>query len=67
MLVHFPQDADSPIWILERLIHHVTAPQAPGSSIASTTKNEGASSTSVYPTGMESVAEPETTGIRESR
>ena len=27
----FPQDADSPIWIPDRLIHHVTVPQRPGS------------------------------------
>ena len=35
----FPQDADSPIWIPDRLIH-VTVPQALGSSIASTAKKE---------------------------
>ena len=34
MFIFFPQDADSPIWILNRLIRHVTVPQAPGSSAA---------------------------------
>ena len=34
----FPQDADSPIWILDRLIHLVTVPQALGSSTATTTE-----------------------------
>ena len=31
MLVFFPQDTDSSIWIPDRLIHHITVPQAPGS------------------------------------
>ena len=39
----FPQDA---IWIPDRLIRHVTAPQASGPSTATTTKKEGTSSTS---------------------
>ena len=34
----FLQDADLPIWIPDRLIRHVTVPQAPGSSTAATTK-----------------------------
>lgn len=45
----FPQDADSPIWIPDRLIHRVSVPQAPGSPIASTTKKEGNASTSTLP------------------
>ena len=40
MLVIFPQDTDSPIWIQDRLIRHVAVPQAPGSSTAATTKNK---------------------------
>ena len=36
----FLQDADLPIWILYRLIRHVTVPQAPGSSTATTTKKK---------------------------
>lgn len=46
----FPQDADSPIWVLDRLIHHVTASQTPGSSTAATTEKERASSTSTTST-----------------
>ena len=34
MFIFFPQDADSPIGILNRLIRHVAVPQAPGSSAA---------------------------------
>ena len=36
----FPQDADSPIWVPERLIHHVAVPQVPDSSTATNTKNK---------------------------
>ena len=36
----FLQDADLPIWIPDRVIHHVAVPQAPGSSTAMTTKNK---------------------------
>ena len=40
----FPQDADSPIQIPDRLIHYVAVPQTSGSPIASITKEEGHSS-----------------------
>ena len=30
----FPQDIDSPIWIPDRLIRHIAAPQTPGPPIA---------------------------------
>ena len=36
----FLQDADLPIWIPDRVIHHVAVPQAPGSSTAKTTKKK---------------------------
>ena len=29
----FPQDYTSPVWILDRLTHHVTVPWAPGSPL----------------------------------
>ena len=62
----FPQDADSLIWILDRLIHHVAAPQAPGSPIASTTE-EGHSSAPASAAHLESPAEPKTTDIGDPR
>ena len=40
----FPQDADSPIYIRDRLIRHVAVPQTSGSPIALITKEEGHSS-----------------------
>ena len=58
----FPQDADSPIWIQDRLIHHVTAPQTPGPPTASTTKNKGASTPS---TNTGSPADLETNDTRD--
>lgn len=61
----YAQDADSPIWIPDRLIHHVTAPQAPGSLFASTTKKEGASSTSTSSANMGRPTVLETTDTRE--
>ena len=63
----FPQDADSPIWIPDRLIHHVAAPQAPSPSIARTTKKEGTSSTSTPSANMGSPVDLETTDIRDPR
>ena len=61
----FPQDADSPIWIPDRLIRHVAAPQAPVPPIASTTKKEGTSSTSTPSANTGSPADLETTDIRD--
>ena len=63
----FPQDADSPIWIPDRLIRHVAAPQAPVPPIASTTKKEGTSSTSTPSANTGSPADLETTDIRDPR
>ena len=40
----YPQEADSPIWIADRLIRHVAVPQTSGSPIALITKEEGHSS-----------------------
>ena len=61
----FPQDADSPIWIPDRLIHHVLVPQTPGPPTASTTKKEGASSTSTPSTNTGSPADLETNDTRD--
>ena len=38
----FPQDADSPIYIRDKLIRHVAVPKTSGSPIASITKEEPA-------------------------
>ena len=46
------KDSTSPVWMPDRLIHHVTAPQAPGSLVASTTKKQGTSSTSTSSANM---------------
>ena len=62
----FPQDADSPIWIPDRLIHHVTAPQASGPSAATTTKKEGTSSTSTPSANTGSPAGLKTNDARDS-
>ena len=40
----FPQDADSPIWVPDRLIRHVSASRIPGFTAAATPKEERASS-----------------------
>ena len=40
-----PQDADSPIWVPDKLIRHVSAPQIPDSSAAMTPEKEEAPST----------------------
>ena len=58
----FPQGADSPIWIPDRLICHVTAPQTSGSPIASTTKEEGHASAPASAAHLEGPADSETTG-----
>ena len=42
----FPQDSDSPIWVPDRLIRHVSAPRILDTPAAATPKNEEASSTS---------------------
>ena len=36
----FLQDSTSPVWIPDRLTHHVTVPWAPGSPVTSTTKEK---------------------------
>ena len=69
----FPQDADSPIWIPDRLIRHVAAPQAPVPPIASTTKKEGTSSTSTpsantgSPANLEQEVDPPTRQMSQLR
>ena len=40
----FPQDADSPIWVPDRLIRHVSASRIPSSTAAATPKEKRASS-----------------------
>ena len=45
----FPQDADSPIWVPDRLIRHVSASRIPGSTAAATPKEKRASSAFASP------------------
>ena len=63
----FPEDADSLILIPDRLIRHVTAPQAPGPPIALTTKKEGDSSTPTSSANRGNPADHETTDIGDPR
>ena len=58
----FPQDADSPIWIPDRLIHHVAVPQTSSSPIASITKEEGHSSAPAASTSSWNSGFPGATG-----
>ena len=62
----FPQGADSPIWIPDRLIRHVTAPQTSGSPIALITKEEH-SSAPASAAHLEGPADSETTGSGDPR
>ena len=61
----FPQDADSPIWVPDRLIHHVSAPQIPDSTAAATPQEEGAPSASASPASMGDVANIKTIDFRD--
>ena len=61
----FPQDADSPIWVPDRLIRRVSAPPIPDSTAAATPKEEEASSTSASPTSTGDATDIETTDFRD--
>ena len=61
----FPQDADSPIWVPDRLIHHVSAPQIPDSTAAATPQEEGAPSASASPASTGDAANIETIDFRD--
>ena len=61
----FPQDADSPIWVPDRLIHHVSAPRIPDSMAAATLQKEGAPSASASPANMGDAADIETNDFRD--
>ena len=63
----FPQDADFPIWVPDRLICHVSAPQIPDFPAASTPKNEEASSNSAPSTSMGNVTDLGMTDIGDPR
>ena len=63
----FPQDADSLIWVPDRLIRHVSAPQIPDSSAAMTPEKEEASHTSTPSTSMGSAADLGMTDIGDPR
>ena len=61
----FPQDADSPIWVPDRLIRHVSAPWIPDSTAATTLKEERASSASASPASTRDATDIETTDFRD--
>ena len=64
----FPQGAELPIWIPDRLIRHVAVPQTPGSSTAATTKKEkGHSSAPASAAHLKSPADSKTIGSRDPR
>ena len=60
----FPQDAGSPIWVPDRLIHHVSTPRIPDSPATAVSKKEEASSNPASSTGTERAANPGTADIR---
>ena len=61
----FPQDTDSPVWVPDRLIHHVSAPRIPYSTAATTLKEEGVSSAFASPASMGNTTDIRTTAIRD--
>ena len=63
----FPQDADSLIWVPDRLIRHVSAPPILDSSTAVTPEKEEASHTSTPSTSMGSAADLGMTDIGDPR
>ena len=63
----FPQDADSPIWVPDRLIRHVSAHQIPDSTAAMTPKEEGAFSAFAPPASMGNITDIGATDIRNPR
>ena len=59
----FPQDADSPIWVPDRLIRHVSAPRIPDSPATTISKEEEASSSPTPSTSKGNAADPGTADI----
>ena len=63
----FPQDADSPIWVPDQLISHVSAPRIPNSPAAEMPKKEETSSASAPSASKGNAADMETTDVRNPR
>ena len=61
----FPQDADSPIWVPDRLILHVLAPRIMDSPASVISKKEEASSTPAPSASTGSTADPRTADIED--
>ena len=63
----FPQDADSPIWVPDRLIRHVSASRIPSSTAAATPKEKRASSAFAPPASTGNTTDIGATDIRDPR
>ena len=61
------KDSTSPVWIPDRLTHHVTVPWALGFPIASTTKEKEHSSAPASAAHLESPADSKTTSSRDPK
>ena len=61
----FPQDADSPIWVPDRLIRHVSASRIPSSTAAATPKEKRASSAFAPPASTGNTTDIGATDIRD--
>ena len=59
----FPQNADSPSWVPDRLIRHVSAPRIPESPTTAISKEEEASSFPSPSTSTGNAADPGTADI----
>ena len=59
------KDSTSPVWMPDRLIHHVTAPQTSSSPIASTTKEERHSSAPAFTAHLKSPTDSKMTNTRD--
>ena len=62
-----PQDADSPIWVPDKLIRHVSAPQIPDSFASTTPEKEEAPSTPAPSPSMGSTTDSRTADIGDPR
>ena len=59
----FPQDADAPIWVPDRLIRHVSAPRIPESPATAISKKEETPSSSAPSASTGNAADPRTADI----
>ena len=59
----FPQDADAPIWVPDRLIRHVSAPRISESPATAISKKEETPSSSAPPASTGNAADPRTADI----